>query len=123
MKLLLEFALHLHMQVTVDINNSLKHLSENGTIILHDCNPEIPSDERRGRCGTVWRAFYQARKLHDIEAFVVDTDYGCGVIRKGTTKLTTQLDDSILNFKFLDSNRVDILNLISVDDFNQRFAI
>jgi len=31
--------LHTSYQVEIDIRNSLKHLSENGTIILHDCNP------------------------------------------------------------------------------------
>ena len=31
--------LHLEHQVDKDINNSLNHLSENGVIIIHDCNP------------------------------------------------------------------------------------
>jgi len=31
--------LHTSYQVERDIKNSLNHLSENGTIVLHDCNP------------------------------------------------------------------------------------
>ena len=112
--------LHTHEQVNKDIQNSLKHLTENGTIVLHDCSPRDKDFEVRHRCGTVWRAFYEARKTYDIDAYVVDTDLGCGVMRKGGTKLVDTLNSSTLDFTFLDSNRVEVLNLISVDDFKQK---
>lgn len=107
--------LHTHEQVNKDIQNSLKHLAKNGTIVLHDCNPHNEKYETPRYCGTVWRAFYEARKKYDIDAYVINTDYGCGVIRRGGSKLVPTLDDSILDFNFLDSNRATILNLISVE--------
>ena len=115
--------LHTHEQVNVDIENSLKFLSENGTIVLHDCNPPTAQAERLTANGTVWRAFYEARKKYDIDAHVIDIDHGCGVIRRGGSKLVTTLDDSILDFNFLDSNRVTVLNLISVEDAEKKILM
>ena len=112
--------LHTHEQVNKDIQNSLKHLTENGTIVLHDCSPRDKDFEVRHRCGTVWRAFYEARKTYDIDAYVVNTDHGCGIIRKGGTKLVDTLNSSTLDYNFLNSNRVEVLNLISIDDFKQK---
>ena len=115
--------LHTHEQVNKDIPNSLKHLTENGTIVLHDCNPSVITDEAPRRCGTVWRAFYEARKIYDIDAYVVNTDFGCGVIRKGGTKLIDTLESTILDYNFLNLNRAEVLNLISINDFKQKLLV
>ena len=115
--------LHTHEQVNADIKNSLRFLSENGTIVLHDCNPVNVKNEDPGFNGTVWRAFYEARKTYDIDACVIDTDFGCGVIRRGGSKLVNTLNDSILDFNFLNLNRVAILNLISVEDFKRKLMV
>lgn len=115
--------LHTHEQVNKDIQNSLKHLTKNGTIVLHDCNPHCVEYEVPGRSGTVWRAFYEARKAYDIDAYVVNADRGCGVIRKSGTKLIDTLNSSTLDFAFLDSNRVEVLNLISIDDFKRKLLV
>jgi hypothetical protein len=120
--------LHTHAQVDKDIENSLKHLNENGTIVLHDCSPSTseseigkPGDRRVGCNGTVWRAFYEARKKYSIEAYVIDTDQGCGVIRKSVTKFEVpKLNDEVLDFNFLNTYRKEVLNLISKQEFIQK---
>ena len=105
---------HNETQVDKDIFNSLKHLKEEGTIIMHDCNPP-DEDHEKQKCLTVWRSFYKARKKYqDIESYVIDTDYGCGVLRKGEKQVLIKLDDTILNYSFLEKNRKDALNLISL---------
>ena len=38
--------LHLDYQVDLDLKNSLKHLSQNGFIIMHDCNPPTKFHQR-----------------------------------------------------------------------------
>ena len=40
--------LHLEEQVAKDISHSLQHLSEQGFIIIHDCNPPTEFHQREG---------------------------------------------------------------------------
>lgn len=111
-----------------DIENSLNHLSPNGTIVLHDLNP--PSAEHEQEIsynsklvshewnGTCWKAFadYRARR-HDLEMYTVDTDWGCGIIREGSQELYCGPRDT---YQDLEENRQAILNLISVREFLMR---
>ena len=130
--------LHIREQVEKDVLNSLNHLSPHGAIVLHDCNPveewhqvtSRNSDERRHRrlCrgpnksgdwnGDVWRAFLDLRMhRNDLYMRTVDTDFGCGIIQRGTQSLyETQMNDPY-TWDFFHNNREQILNLISVEDF------
>jgi hypothetical protein len=90
--------LHHSDQVLKDIKNSLNHLSENGSIVCHDC---LPSNERMQErddhggewTGDVWKAIAELRvETIELDIKVVDTDYGCGIIRKGTN-IPYQTDD------------------------------
>ena len=47
--------------------------------------------------------------------FVVDTDWGVGVITKGWQILFPKTD--VLDYKLLDENRAELLNLISPEKF------
>ena len=59
--------LHTYEQTKKDIQNSLKHLSEEGTIIIHDCNPKTEWHQRgiedfhdgEEWNGTTWKAFIE----------------------------------------------------------------
>lgn len=117
--------LHLEYQVDKDIKESLKILSNNGFIIMHDCNPPTEFHQREnyeidGKFppwnGTVWKSFAKLRiKKVDLSLSCVDCDWGVGIIRKikqSKFELSGNLD-----FDFLDKNRVNLLNLISVSDF------
>lgn len=77
--------LHEHNQVWRDIQNSLKHLNQNGVIVLHDCHPtdkhmQEPYSNQQFWTGDVWKAFVKARAELDYACYVIDTDFGCGVI-------------------------------------------
>jgi len=114
--------LHLEEQVDKDIQNSLKHLNEGGTIIMHDCNPPTYNhqiEEYDGTSawnGTVWKSYVKLR-LSDpnLKMYVVDTDWGVGVIQKGNQHLFSKPET--LNYEFLEQNRAEILNLISPENF------
>lgn len=115
--------LHTREQVKKDILNSLNILSENGVIVCHDMNPEQESWQTEyfegglwtGQC---WKAFAELRMTrNDLEMFVVDTDFGCGVIRKGEQNLLPLNDN--LTYDHLDKNRKEILNLISIKEFSE----
>jgi len=123
--------LHLAEQVEKDVENSLKHLSLNGTIVMHDCNP--PND-MIGRetyhpewahtpewCGTVWKAFYKFRHSRpDLDMACVDTDWGVGIIRRGKQQLAPA-DNLYYSFSTFAERRKEYLNLITVEQFLQRY--
>ncbi len=117
--------LHLEHQVDKDIEGSLTALSDGGFIIMHDCNPPTEFHQREnyeidGKFppwnGTVWKSFAKLRTINpDLVMSCVDCDWGVGVIKKGSSSCFNH--SGILNFNFLDHNRVKLLNLISVKRF------
>lgn len=115
--------LHLEEQVTKDIYNSLKHLSENGTIVVHDCNPGRLASQLREKTvkkwnGDVWKSICKLRCKHDdLKISVVNIDNGCGIITKGKQYKINIPKDTELTYDFLNDNRKYILNLISVEKF------
>ncbi len=116
--------LHLHEQVYRDIINSLKYLNDNGVIVVHDCNPTTEITQRRERVtnawhGDVWKAIVQLRTENDnIEIYTVNTDEGCGIIKKGHQNLLEiENNEKIYEYDFLEKNRIKALNLISVSEF------
>lgn len=81
--------LHEEEQVLRDIDNSLKCLTDNGTIIVHDINPttermQLPTFQTGEWTGTVWKAWVHLRRRSDLSMFAFAEDYGIGIIRKGT---------------------------------------
>ena len=124
--------LHDHKQILKDVENSLNHLAENGTIVLHDCNPptewhqrEISEFDGSGKFnGTVWRGFVEYRsKCKDLNMFVIDCDWGIGVIRRSEKvkfpKFVCNDQDDILSYGWLEKNRQMALNLISPKRFQE----
>ena len=116
--------LHHSEQVYKDIKNALKHLNEGGTIVCHDMSPIQEIHQRVPRETTIWngdcwKALIQLRTEHnDLEVFTVDTDWGCGVIRKGKQPKLKVIEP--LTYENLEINRKKWLNLISVDEFIKR---
>jgi hypothetical protein len=115
--------LNIEMQVDKDILNSLNSLNDGGIIILNGCNP--PSEKHQKErinvdgYGTVWRSFAKLRMTReDLSMYVVDTNFGVGIIMKGTQEL---FPINKLNYDLLEKDRVKLLNLISVNTFNKIF--
>lgn len=121
--------LHIFEQSYKDIINSLQWLNDDGTIVVHDCNPTKEITQRRERAsdvwhGDVWKAILKLRVENpNIEIFTVDTDEGCAVIRKGHQNLLPiqENKEGMYAFNFFDKNRTNILNLISGDEFKKRY--
>jgi hypothetical protein len=80
--------MHDELQVDRDITNSLRHLDPGGVIILHDCLPpdewhQRPQSEyRRGENwnGLVWKSVLKYFVISGWRCYVVNCDWGCGVI-------------------------------------------
>jgi hypothetical protein len=117
--------LHWSEQLYTDIINSLDILNENGYIICHDINPHSEFIQRYPQpkaesewTGDCWKAWVKLKsERDDLLMQVVDTDYGCGIIQKGKQQLL--VFENELTWEFLDQNRKKILNLISVEEFNE----
>jgi len=114
--------LHISNQVYNDIINSLKFLNPNGVIICHDMNPireslqTIPQSETEWT-GDCWKAWVKLRNENkNLSMYVVNTDYGCGVIKVGEQN-NIHLSD--LTWSEFDKNRKEWLNLIDIEDFKK----
>lgn len=118
--------LHLAEQVDRDITNSLRLLAPHGSIVVHDCNPQSADaqstdyDGFKVWNGTVWKAWLRFRATRaDLAMAVIDIDYGCGLIRRGSQECYpmsfTSFED--LDYRLLEHDRQRILNLISPRDF------
>lgn len=121
-----------------DIKNTVKYLSDEGVIIVHDCNPlteeancSFADWKKRGFTGTwngdVWKAILHIRSLRkDLSAFVLDTDHGLGIITRrpdGNPINFTQQQIEGLSFSDLDKNRKEWLNLQPEKYFHEYFDL
>lgn len=118
--------LHCEDQVFMDVQNALACLSPGGTIVMHDCNPETEYEQRDtpngydGKgvwLGTTWRAWARLRMTRpDLEMAVVDCDFGCGVIRRGSQALFVS-PGVLLSYGLLARMRNELLNLLDPEAF------
>lgn len=137
--------LHTFSQSLKDTLNSLKYLSDQGIIILHDCNPQdkiaaFPAsniEDARIKFsshkswkniwnGDVWKTIVFLRKNYpELTVSVLDTDHGLGVVKKiPTQEVLPPIFDSIANedipqleYSFLASHRKELLNLVPIEIF------
>ncbi len=99
--------LHTYAQSLQDVLNSLDKLHDNGVIVMHDCKPphvaaacpapslaaaeELQQHEKTKTpgwtgewCGDVWKTICHLRsQRQDLKVFVLDCDYGLGIVVKG----------------------------------------
>lgn len=119
--------LHISTQVMKDILNSLEHLSWNGYLVLHDCNPPTSfmaredyyiDGEPQPWNGTVWKAIYNVRATRaDLDCCVLDTDWGVGIIRKKHSP-TIPFDNPFYEYNKMASDRETSLGLIPITEFD-----
>jgi Methyltransferase domain len=99
--------LHTYAQSLQDVLNSVEKLNDNGVIVMHDCKPphlgaacpanslqeaeEMQQNEATKTpgwtgewCGDVWKTIcYLRSHRQDLKVFVLDCDYGLGIVVKG----------------------------------------
>lgn len=113
--------LHTAEQVQKDFENSLKILSPNGFIVLHDCNPEkeehttIPRPTPTGHWnGDVYK--FVSRLSLNEQYCTVDVDCGCGVWKNDPTKPVV-ISDHIPSWTEFVHQRNQYLKLIDWNEF------
>jgi len=123
--------LHEADQVLRDVNHALTVLNDGGTIVCHDLNPGsyqrqvVPRAKGSGAwLGDCWKAWVALRRRANLSMFVVDTDYGCGIIRRrhprssiGPFPLPLTSAPLHPDFKGLQAHREEWLNLVPLATF------
>jgi Methyltransferase domain len=120
-----------------DVENTLKYLQPDGVIIMHDCNPQtagsaITFEEWKNKNyegnwnGDVWKTILHLRSLRkDITVFVLDVDYGLGIVCKRHPEETLSFakkEIQDLTYNDFDKNR-HWLNLKPMEYFYRFFNL
>lgn len=122
-----------------DLAGAWRLLKEGGIMVVHDCSPTDPAivspEYQDGDwSGVTYQAYIEfLAGPRDADFCTVDTDYGCGVVRKlaagqqapvrGEELSALQAgwadvrDDDAARFAFFDRNRKQLLHLVSVEQF------
>jgi tetratricopeptide (TPR) repeat protein len=124
--------LHTWEQTYQDVLNCLNYLSHNGVILMHDCNPPTAAAAHPAAsweaaaemglpgweglwCGDVWKSLVQLRAARkDLNIFVLDCDFGIGVVSRGKPEALLNLSKSqimAMDFADFDTNRQGLVNL------------
>ena len=124
--------LHTFSQSLQDVKNTLQYLNKNGVVVLHDCNPlsavaalpaksirEIQKLNPPGFTGIwngdVWKTIAYLRATRkDLHVFVLDCDFGMGIITRGTPENLLEYSvEEVKNLSYSDlaSNRQSMINL------------
>ena len=120
--------MHEYAYALRDAENILHYLTDDGVIIMHDCNPKTKEEagsyaewKSMGKTGQwngdVWKTIVHLRSCRDdINVFVLDCDQGLGIVTKGRpeNKLKYSLDEiNSFTFNDFDANRRQWINLKS----------
>lgn len=115
--------LHQAEQVKKDFENSLKVLSPNGFIVLHDCNPEkeehtiVPRPTPTGHWqGSVYK-FACELGLYYKKFNVVDIDCGCGVWNNSGQDIMKDSNGWNGTWDDFTKNKETYLNIINWETF------
>jgi Methyltransferase domain len=117
---------HTYEQSLRDVENALAHLSRDGVVLVHDCNPPTAASAMRDPgeaarlpggdcwCGDVWKTIVRLRATRpDLDVETLDTEFGVGVISRGRSK-PLGLDGAAvaaLSYEDLDRDRAELLGL------------
>lgn len=100
--------------VARDFENSLKHLNNNGTIIMDDVNPFTEMYLSSQYCWNAWEVFGKLRGTRsDLEMYTINSSF-CGVVRRGKQKIHNLNIQS--SWGFLEKNRQTLLNTITWEE-------
>lgn len=125
--------LHLAEQVERDIINALDFITEDGFVVLHDCNPPSEWHARENYMfqetpafgfwnGTTWKAFQKWRFEPGVYSCCIDSDWGVGVLsRKTNIGKSMQPVNLFYEFEVMNKNRKAHLNLVDFETFKKFF--
>ena len=113
--------LHTREQCLADILNSLKHLSPNGIVLVHDCLPTAEyqttiEDNGKEWTGDVWKSIVDIKAKDGLDVSTIDTDWGIGCIRINADNLGFE-NEIPLDWENYELLKHELLNIKSVDQW------
>ena len=121
--------LHEKSQVERDIHNAFNHLNEGGIVFTHDVNVLEKSMTKQSTCGDAWETFVKIRYTEpELVAYCVPFDY-LGMIERRSHEnefLVLNPTDFLpenLKFEWMAENRIAVLNVITEQQFNERWPL
>ncbi len=127
---------HSFRQSLLDVESILGHISPHGILIMHDCNPpraihatpieKLPEARKSPDWDKYWTGdvyktiIYLRIKRRDLRIFVLDCDWGLGIISRGRSGADIHFSKeeiSNLPFSFFSKNRKRLLDLKSPEYF------
>lgn len=113
-------------QFILDIDNSLEILNPGGTIVCHDLLPTQElhqvypqtNDKTLPWTGDVWKGWVKLRRERmALKMVVIDTDWGCGLIQRGSQKTINVKDEELTwsNFRVRKKKWLNIVKSIPDD--------
>jgi hypothetical protein len=121
--------LHKAYQVVRDIENALDFITEDGFIVIHDCNPltlwhasEVYFDytpAHEAWNGSTWKAFVKYRLKKDLFSCCIDADFGVGILSKkwNIGNPLIKFDNYFYEFENFQINKKEYLNLVDFKEF------
>jgi hypothetical protein len=104
--------------VLKDFENSLNHLSENGTIVMDDINPFTADLVDPRFCDNAWEVFAMLRGTRpDLDMFGVESSF-CGIVRRGSQKTHNLTIEP--TFEFLDKHRQELINILTWEEMCEK---
>jgi len=112
--------LHTADQAHRDIVHALEHLQPDGTVVVHDCNPQSPTAADPAPQDGIWngdvfKAIIRLRvERDDLHVVVLDADEGLGIVRFGTPECPIDLDwehVGAMSYEDFAGDRQRLLNL------------
>jgi hypothetical protein len=131
--------LHTYAQSLQDVLNTLDNLNQNGVIVMHDCKPPhvpaaCPAPSLQAAidmdvpdwdgiwCGDVWKTIcYLRSNRKDLRVFVLDCDFGLGIVMKGKSDIDLTLSDAALDAMTYDDVMNGTENFLNLKDENYLF--
>jgi SAM-dependent methyltransferase len=114
--------LHTYEQSLRDVEHALRHLSSDGVVLVHDCNPldavaggpDPGATGEEGWNGEVWRTIVHLRATRaDLDVSVLDADFGVGLVRRGQNRAALSgVDAAELTYEDLEARRRELLGLV-----------
>jgi len=104
-----------------DLKESLKYLSHNGTIIMHDGNPwneesqRIPRETRQWN-GDVWKTIIEHVALANHLVYTINTDFGVCCIHPFAPR-EQESRGMTMHYEVFEKDKTKFLNLISVEEW------
>jgi len=125
--------LHTYEQSLRDVTNSLNNLNKSGVVVIHDCipphraaaHPSQLSQKQAAElnipgwtpewCGDVWKTIcYLRSQRNDLRVFVLDCDYGLGIVTRGKPDNRLNLSEEELNKMTVEDLLRDKTNLLNL---------